>query len=71
MFLTVAFAQPYTSKIANISEALLLLDLLLISALYLNLNDVVRVQRLATVLLVLPFIVTLIYLSSKVAAYIW
>lgn len=71
VFLTFAFTQPYTSKVANICEALLLLDLLLISALYLNLNDAERVQRLATALLLIPFIVTFFYLSSKAAVYIW
>lgn len=73
VFLTVAFAQPYTSKVANINEALLLLDLLLISALYLNTNSLVleRVRPIALTLLLIPFVVGITYLVCKVATHIW
>lgn len=73
MFLVFAFAQPYKSKLANISEALTLLDLLLISALYLN-TDVLaveEVQPFATTLLLIPFIVAVPYLFCKITIYIW
>lgn len=73
VFLTFSFSQPYTSKTANISEALVLLDLLLISALYLNTDALAleKVQPLATALLLIPFIVAFTYLFCKVTAYIW
>ena len=73
VFSVFAFAQPYKSKIANILEALTLLDLLLISAIYLNTDVLVveELQPLATTLLLAPFIVALPYLICKITAFVW
>ena len=73
MFVVFAFAQPYTSKKANISEGLVLADLLIVSAIFLsrNVTDHEKIMPLALLLLLLPFLYVLMYFVFKMMALVW
>ncbi len=73
VFFIFACTRPYTSELANAIEALMLLDLLLVSAIFLNGSNSVlaKVRPLGLVLLLVPFIVTLSFLAFRIVAYIW
>ena len=73
VFFVFAISQPYTAWKANLSEILVLLDLLLVTALFLYKSRSMQAMErpLARTFLLLPFIVTFIYLGYKIIVYIW
>ena len=73
IFFVFACSQPYNEKRANIIESLILLDLLILTSLFLNtadqsLNDV---SNLAAVLLIIPFLFGFLYILVKVISILW
>ena len=58
--------HPYTKKWTNIAEALVLLDLVFISAYFLDSNRLSSTSDLISVLLVLPYIYCFLYLLIKI-----
>lgn len=73
VFFVFACSQPYNSKKANLSEILVLLDLVIVSALALDRDSsaLKRVTPYALTLLLIPFITTFIYFTFKIINYIW
>lgn len=73
VFFTFACSKPYNSMKANIIEAFVLLDLLLLTALFLNTNrqNQNSVKPFATALLLLPFIGIGFYILVKLFSYAW
>ena len=73
IYLTFAFFKPYQNRLANFIEAIVLIDLLLLTSLFLNTNTQVQasVRPLSQLLLLLPFISVTIYIVAKTASIIW
>lgn len=68
-----ARVQPYTQKWINVIEGLILLDLALITAFFLDNDQLLHSTKnsFAIVLLVLPFVYFLIYIVVKVFILLW
>ena len=68
-----AFFKPYNNRVANIIEAMVLIDLLLLTTLFLNVSTQVQsvVRPLSRLLLLLPFISVTIYIVLKIISLIW
>ena len=73
VFFIFACAKPYKLRRTNAIEAFVLLDLLLVIALFLNLDERSgkSTKALALTLLLLPFLIVLFYIIVKVAKYFW
>lgn len=75
IFIYVVFAifKPYQNRVANIVEAIVLIDLLLLITLFLNTDAGVQaaVRPLTQLLLLLPFISVTIYIVLKITVLIW
>jgi len=68
-----ARVHPYTQKWVNVAEGLILLDLVLITAFFLDNGQLLHSTNnsFAIILLVLPFIYFLLYVLIKVAILFW
>ena len=64
--------HPYTNKWANFAEGLILLDLVFISAYFLNYNRLSNASndKFVIMLLILPFIYFFLYLMIKILRYV-
>ena len=62
--------HPYTKKSANVAESLILLDLVLITAYFLDYNRLSSISGFVIFLLVLPYTYFLSYLLIKLLRYI-
>ena len=73
VYIIVAFFTPYASRAANIVEALVLGDLLLLTGLFLNVSDRAKavIHPLSQLLLLLPYISATLYIIFKLASLIW
>lgn len=73
VFVVFAFASPYTCRKAYYMEALLLLDLVLVSGIFLNSDSKVqqRMLWLTSLLLILPYFVAILYFICKFIAFLW
>ena len=69
ILMVTARVQPYTQKWVNLVEGLILLDLVLITAFFLDIDQLLHSTNnsFAIVLLVLPFIYFLTYMLIKIA----
>ena len=68
-----AIFKPYQTRIANIIEALVLVNLLLLTSLFLNTSEQAQaaVRPLSQLLLLLPFISVTIYIVMRIISLIW
>jgi len=66
-------AHPYDEERSNLIEGLILLDLLVLTGLFLNTGDQARsdTSRLAILLLLLPFIYAGLYIILSFISIIW
>ena len=73
VYMIFAFFKPYKNYIANLVEALVLIDLVLLTTLFLNDSTQVQsiVRPLSQLLLLLPFISVAIYIALKSFSLIW
>lgn len=73
IYIIFAFFKPYQTRVANIIEALVLIDLLLLTSLFLNTSEKAQaaVRPLSQLLLLLPFISVTIYITVKIITLIW
>lgn len=75
VFVIFARSKPYTSTRSNVIEGLVLLDLILITALFLNRHESTQIGRelrlVAVILLLLPFITVFLYIATKLWIIIW
>jgi len=73
VFVVFAFASPYTSRKAYFVEAALLLDLVLVSSVFLNASadNQKTLAPLTSILLLLPLAVVTIYFICKIALFMW
>ena len=65
--------KPYKNSVANVMEAIVLTDLLLLTALFLNTGNQEKaaIHPLSQLLLLLPFIVATVYITLKAINRIW
>ena len=65
--------KPYKSSVANVVEAMVLTDLLLLTALFLNTDrqEKAAIEPLSQLLLLLPFIAAGLYATLKIISMIW
>ena len=68
-----AVFKPYQTRVANLIEALVLIDLLLLTSLFLNTSEQAQaaVRPLSQLLLLLPFISVTIYIIMRIIGLIW
>ena len=73
VFSIAVWAQPYKTKRTNIIEVVVLLDLLLLTGVFLNLEErsTIATQGFSLILLLLPFLAILFYIAAKIIAYWW
>ena len=73
IFFIFACAQPYKEQRTNIIETLVLLDLLILTALFLKTDSRSReaVDDLGALLLLLPFFIAIGYIALKIMSTIW
>ena len=66
------FSKPYTDRLTNIIEAVILFDLLVISFIFLNTKEAATIDHnVFSVLLLLPFTYAFINITIKVVLMIW
>ena len=73
MLLVFALFQPYRSKRANIIEVVVLLDLIILTTLFLNDQDESNTshQQFGMFLLLLPFLITVLFIAAKLLERLW
>lgn len=73
IYVIFAIFKPYQTRVANLMEALVLIDLLLLTSLFLNTSEKaqVAVRPLSQLLLLLPFISVTIYIAVRLISLIW
>ena len=73
IFFVAVWAQPYQAKRTNIIEAVVLMDLLLITGIFLNMEErsTMATQGFGIILLFLPFLAILFYIVAKIISYWW
>ena len=73
MYTVSVLIKPYKSSVANVAEAIVLTDLLLLTALFLNTGNQEKaaIHPLSQLLLLLPFIVASVYIALKAINRIW
>lgn len=73
VFFTFACAQPYKSAISNFIEALVMLDLLVLTSLLLDTSTRKEQENapILQLLLLLPFIFIALYIAAKIIHYAW
>ena len=66
-------AHPYTQSLANMVEWLMMLDLVLLSAYFVNFNQQKHYKEnsAAVAMLILPFIYFGLYLIAKILQMLW
>ena len=66
------FSKPYTQPYINLIEALILLDLVIISFIFLNSKEAAQVDpAVFQILLLLPFIYAVINIVCKITVFLW
>lgn len=73
VLLVFALFQPYRSKRANIIEVVVLLDLIILTTLFLNDQDESNTshQQFGMFLLLLPFLITVLFIAAKLLERLW
>ena len=64
-------AKPYKRNITNIIETLILIDLVAVTITFIDPTDQPMPQELRILLLILPYIYALLYITWTVSLYVW
>ncbi len=73
VFFVFACSQPYNAMRANLIEAMILLDLLLLTSLSLDADrwSQSAVRPYSYILLLVPFVALVLYIGAKLFSYAW